>query len=303
VLAFVVTIGFEAVYSAAHGVFFEPTNISALALTGAGYFVGMVCGILRIRVQRNERELKAIVADRTHELSEANARLEEMSLTDPLTGLRNRRFLAQHLEPDVAITLRRYEDWLADRSGSEAPHEADLLFFLIDLDHFKAINDRLGHQAGDQVLVAMRERLLAVFRESDFVVRWGGEEFLAVARASRREEAGEIAERIREAIAGRPFVLDGGENVCTSGSIGFAPFPFVPSAPRTVTWTQVVSLADQALYMAKSGGRNTWFGLFATSRTGSELLVERLAISGGDALRDGELEVMSPTAEQVARCR
>jgi len=119
IIVLVTTLGVEVLYSAIRGVFFSPANLNALALTGSGFFVAMAAGILRLRVQRNERELRSIVRDRTRELSEANAKLEEMSVTDPLTGLRNRRFLAQHLEFEVAAALRRTGD---------VP-DADLLFF------------------------------------------------------------------------------------------------------------------------------------------------------------------------------
>jgi diguanylate cyclase (GGDEF)-like protein len=251
-------------------------------------------GAHRVRttvLRRRQRELEATVEARTHELVEANLKLQELSLSDPLTGLRNRRFLTQHLEGDIAMTLRRYVDWLAD-PASGVPEDADVLFFLVDLDHFKVVNDRYGHHAGDLMLMQMRERLQEVFRESDFVVRWGGDEFLTVVRAGRRNEAGVIAERIREAVASRPFSLGGDQTMEASVSVGFAAFPFVPSAPDAVTWLQVVGLADHALYMAKQAGRNTWYGVAATGRTNPALLV-RLENGIEELLRSGALEVVS----------
>jgi diguanylate cyclase (GGDEF)-like protein len=247
---------------------------------------------------RRQRELESVVDNRTHELSEANAKLQELSLSDPLTGLRNRRFLAQHLEADIARTLRRYEDWRA-KPVRNPPEDADILFFLVDLDHFKVINDRYGHNAGDAVLVQMRERLQEVFRESDFVVRWGGDEFLTVSRDSGRGDAGIIAERIRNAVAGRAFSLGGAQTVEASVSVGFAAFPFLTTAPSVVSWFQVVGLADHALYMAKEAGRNTWYGLAATEETYSTLL-SRPDISAEELVRAGALKVDSrgPVAAQ-----
>src|SRR5450830_1173361 len=90
-----------------------------------------------------------------------------------------------------------------------------------------------------------------VFRESDYLVRWGGEEFLVLARATRRDEARVVAERIRRAVADREFLLPDGERLRKTCSIGFACFPFVPDAPRLLSWSEVVELADQALYLAK----------------------------------------------------
>lgn len=198
--------------------------------------------LLRQRAQR----LEAIVAERTSELAEANAALENMSVTDALTGLRNRRFLMQRIDDDVALALRQ---------------GTDLVFFLVDIDHFKAVNDQLGHAAGDAVLRQMRERLEQVFRASDYVLRWGGEEFLAVTRGSSRDDAPEIAERLRLAIAERPFLLDDGQALPKTASIGFAAFP---TGART--WEEIVELADQALYEAKNSGRNTWVSGITRSR-------------------------------------
>ena len=252
-------------------------------------------GVHRVRtgvLRRRQRELEATVEERTHELVEANLKLQELSLSDPLTGLRNRRFLTQHLDGDIAITLRRYQDWLSEPSGG-MPDAADVLFFLVDLDHLKIVNDRFGHHAGDLLLMQMRERLQEVFRESDFVVRWGGDEFLTVVREGRRSEGGAIAERIREAVASRAFLVGAEQTIEATVSVGFAAFPFVVTAPESVTWLQVVDLADHALYLAKQAGRNTWFGLAATGRT-DPVLLARLEGGGIEELvRSGSLEVVA----------
>ncbi|HKB70120.1 MAG TPA: diguanylate cyclase [Thermoanaerobaculia bacterium] len=232
-------------------------------------------GVLRRRAER----LEGIVAERTSELARANAALEDLTITDPLTGLKNRRFLMQRIDDDVALALRQ---------------GTDLVFFLVDIDHFKKVNDELGHSAGDRILAQMRERLESVFRSSDYVLRWGGEEFLAVARGSSRSDAAEIAERLRTEVSERPFLLDGGQALAKTVSIGFAALPFVPSAPRAIAWPQVVELADQALYRAKSGGRNTWAGLAATAGTDPGELSRRLAASSEDAVGDGALEIIGP---------
>jgi len=206
-------------------------------------------------VMRARNELERERAEHEHQRS-LIAALEQASLTDPLTGLRNRRFLQEHLGLDVAQALRRYG------GGSDAPiAEADLLFFLVDIDHFKQVNDARGHAAGDAVLVQMRERLASVFRETDYLVRWGGEEFLVVARASSRSAAADLAERLRAAVASRPFVLDDGQPLTKTCSIGYAALPFFTGDPSAVPWEEVVDIADTGLYMAKRNGRNAWVGL------------------------------------------
>ncbi|MDM4766256.1 sensor domain-containing diguanylate cyclase [Pelomonas sp. SE-A7] len=209
--------------------------------------------------RRLEATLKALRVTQTQ--------LEEASLSDPLTGLRNRRFLLQHLDADTGISLRRHEDALR-QLPYQSPEDGDLLFFMVDIDHFKAVNDEHGHAAGDQVLIQLCERLREVSRESDYLVRWGGEEFLMVARHSDRREAGLIAERIRAAVAGRPFQLENGQSLSKTCSIGFAAYPFLPQAPSRLGWAEVVELADQGLYRAKRSGRNRWSGLSASTAAG-----------------------------------
>jgi diguanylate cyclase (GGDEF)-like protein len=266
-------------------------------------------------LRRRQRQLEGVIAARTQELSVANAALSiankalmEASLTDPLTGLRNRRFLLEHIEDDVAMCVRPYEDWLRGGGAGTAP-DGDLIFFLVDIDHFKAVNDSFGHAAGDRVLVQMRERLEEVFRHSDYVLRWGGEEFLAVARGSRRGDAPEIAERLRRAVAGRPFRLEGDDFLAKTASVGFASFPFSQTKPRAVNWSQVIELADQALYMAKRAGRNRWFGLTASPDTDVDVLAAGLASAPEDVVRRARLQVVSEddtpsgaATERIERC-
>jgi diguanylate cyclase (GGDEF)-like protein len=239
--------------------------------------VGVIV-IVRLRtsyLQARERELERIVYERTAELElattelqEKSRALEEASLTDPLTGLRNRRFLNVHLESDAQLTIRQYE------TATQPPHDSDLIFFLADIDHFKMVNDEHGHAAGDAVLVQMRGRIESVFRESDYCVRWGGEEFLVVSRGTPRESAAVLAERVRAAVADEPFAIDGG-TLSKTCSVGFAAFPFVELAPRAFGWEEVTNLADIALYAAKNAGRNGWVGLSVPAET-KPALVERL---------------------------
>ncbi len=121
---------------------------------------------LEDKVARRTQEL----ADKNLELERAYQTLEQVSLTDPLTGLHNRRYLVQILETEVVLTLRRYEEWLATGRHDPAT-DIDLVFLMVDLDHFKSVNDQYGHAAGDMVLSQMPDRLRQVCRESDLLVR------------------------------------------------------------------------------------------------------------------------------------
>lgn len=239
--------------------FYESWWFRVLLAIAAAIAIAMLSRLRTRLLRHQKRELETIVESRTRELSAANLKLQELSVNDPLTGLRNRRFVSEHLESEASITLRRYDAALA--SGAPAPFDADILFFLIDLDNFKAVNDAYGHTAGDALLVAVCEVLHEHFRGSDFVARWGGDEFLAIARGSRREDAHEIAERLRAAVAARTFSIAESCSVEQTVSIGFSAFPFDPKAPHAATWSQVLALADQALYQAKHAGRNTWRGI------------------------------------------
>ncbi len=237
---------------------------------------------------------QAQLLDKNLELEQAYQALEEVSLTDQLTGLRNRRFFLQHVDADVGMSLRRYDDPLR-QGGAEretAPGK-DLVFFMVDLDHFKEVNDRHGHAGGDAVLVQMQERLREVFRESDYLIRWGGEEFLVLARATHRDEAKVVAERIRHAVAAREFVLPDGTRLHKTCSIGFACFPFLPSAPRLLSWSEVVELADQGLYLAKRSGRNAWAAVYSTELARPDGLFPRLMQHLDQALADGEVKLVS----------
>ncbi len=211
---------------------------------------------LRVRQLRaRERQLERLVQRRTGELAMKNQQLEtayekieEASLTDPLTGLRNRRFLEQTIGADLD---------LAARGGVDR----DLVILMIDLDHFKSVNDQYGHAAGDAVLVALAQLLLRTVRTSDTVVRWGGEEFLIVIRFVDRVHAAEVAEKLRSAVAAHPFVLPDGTTIRRTCSIGFSAWPFSPAAPRALPLERVIDLADAALYTSKHSGRDAWTGV------------------------------------------
>jgi diguanylate cyclase (GGDEF)-like protein len=242
-----------------------------MLLLGAALLLGLVH--LRARqLQRRQRVLEVKVQERTVEL-------EEASLSDPLTGLRNRRFLTQHIEVDIALSLRRHAAHTLH--GGPAPADADLLFFLLDLDHFKRVNDEHGHAAGDAVLCQLSERLRKVFRDSDYLVRWGGEEFLVVVRFIPRGRAAELAERARQAVADQPFDLPDGKALACSCSLGFAAFPLAPSEPQAFDWIETVNLADAALYQAKAGGRNAWVGVLDSGSLDSAWLRRRRSAAEG----------------------
>ncbi len=169
-------------------------------------------------------------------VSKANERLRFSSEHDPLTGLSNRRYFNERV--------------LAVDGGR--PVGGCVL--LADLDHFKRINDTYGHPAGDAVLAAMSQRLSAALRENDKLVRWGGEEFLAVLGPMTPSQADLTAERLLQAVRREPVMWNGQLIRCTI-SIGYASFPMAGSA-TDITLDAAISLVDKALYVAKRRGRD-----------------------------------------------
>ena len=211
--------------------------------------------------------------------------LRRDSLTDPLTGLHNRRFLVSWLEQEVPKVAREYRV-----NGAAAASAADLLLLLIDVDHFKSINDRHSHGVGDRVLSQIAGVLKEHIRGSDLAIRWGGDEFLVVTRSFDRTRAAESAERLRAAVEALGIGLAADDGPASTVSIGFAAFPFLPHEPEALTWEQTLDLADHALRVTKRRGRNSYTGLRATKELTAVSIREFLA---GASLPEA-VEIITP---------
>jgi diguanylate cyclase (GGDEF)-like protein len=184
------------------------------------------------------KELRARVAaaiqlKRRHdELRQENVKLDSASRTDVLTGLGNRR----KLEADIhALT------------GMARRHDQPFSVALVDVDHFKAVNDTYGHSVGDEVLRAIADRLQEALRVEDVAGRWGGEEFLFLLPMTDLAGATVVGERLRQAVVCEPVCIADGTRIEVSISVGVATGTDVP---------EVLLRADGALYRAKAGGRN-----------------------------------------------
>jgi diguanylate cyclase (GGDEF)-like protein len=212
------------------------------------------------RISRHSHQLENLVSARTIELAIANADLERLSITDPLTGLKNRRYVEFSIAEDLARARRSFQytqsEWHNPVEGT-----ANIGFLLIDIDHFKQVNDRYGHPAGDRVLRQMGSTLSSVVRESDTTVRWGGEEFLIIARSPKGNDPANLAERLRKKVESAAFSVSDEQTIKLTCSIGFSSWPFFPTDPDAVSWQDVLELADRSLYLAKNIGRNAWIGV------------------------------------------
>jgi diguanylate cyclase (GGDEF)-like protein len=213
----------------------------------------------RLEIEVRQRTEKLI--ETNNRLHEANRALQESSLSDPLTGLRNRRFVLEEVSRDLDVIRRRLED---EAGGVDPRNVAALTFMMIDLDHFKPINDTYGHAAGDRMLIEVRDVLLKTCRRSDFVIRWGGDEFVVIAKQAKPGESEALAERIRRDIANHQFKVGDGQIVRTTCSIGFAAYPLFKSRSDETNLDQIINLADNLMYESKKK-RNAWAGMLSPS--------------------------------------
>ncbi|MEP5763819.1 MAG: two-component regulator propeller domain-containing protein [Halieaceae bacterium] len=222
----------------------------------------------RQELERQVRSRTRELADRNDTLLSLNDQLKESSRTDSLTGLKNRRYLDEFIDAEVAFAQRQVREMKHSESMAESLDIAPALsFMMVDLDGFKQINDSHGHHAGDAALRQVRDVLQMCCRKSDTIIRWGGDEFLIVSRNTSNRAAEKLAERIRAGLAEHQFQLGDGVVGHLTGSIGFAVYPFSPLKPDLVSWEQVSGIADQCAYIAKENGRNAWVGIYGTRDT------------------------------------
>ncbi|MBZ9611569.1 ligand-binding sensor domain-containing diguanylate cyclase [Rheinheimera maricola] len=222
-----------------------------------------------LALARSRRQLASLVAERTYELHQANEKLQQMSMQDALTGLYNRHYLDTNIH---AIQSR------AQR------HSTPLIWAVLDLDHFKQINDSQGHHVGDEVLIAIADILRQNSRGSDHLIRWGGEEFLLILEAA--DDAVLALERIQQAIRQYPWTETLGIAKPLTCSIGAV------AKPVNWDWQQSLKLADQALYRVKQSGRNGYLLLQATVPVATLSAENRI----DDLLANGSLTATSDLA-------
>jgi diguanylate cyclase (GGDEF)-like protein len=242
------------------------------ALAGCIVLLGTLLGLAYQRIRKTNLAL---------ELS--NDTLKVQSERDPLTGLANRR----HFQAAI-------------KSLSDNGKLAGTVF-LIDIDHFKRINDVHGHAAGDAVLIEVAQRLRSALREEDLVVRWGGEEFIIVVKTRESDLAQGLAQRLLDLIA-LPPVRHGGRDITVTASIGFASFPVAPH-DLVLEWERAIDLVDTVMYLAKAHGRNKAYGVVAINAR-SQAEVSELSARMDAACGDGEVTLVAlqgPPQFEVSR--
>ncbi|MES2993011.1 MAG: diguanylate cyclase [Pseudomonadota bacterium] len=232
--------------------------------------MGLACLLVAILYRR--------VRDTHQRLAASHVQLQAQSERDPLTNLANRR----HFH---AVMTR-----LCSSGGFDGA------LLLVDIDHFKHVNDVHGHAAGDQVLIEVARRLNEAVRNDDLVVRWGGEEFLILAPRAAPEQAEQMAARVLRIIGQTP-VMVGGQSLRVTASIGYARFPLPPYGAE-VPWEQAVNLADMALYTAKNQGRNRAVGITSSTAATREALHD-IEADFDRAWRDGRVTLLQTPGPEL----
>ncbi|MFH1217621.1 MAG: diguanylate cyclase [Pseudomonadota bacterium] len=174
------------------------------------------------------------------QLTAAQEKIQSMAISDELTGLYNRRYFFERFDEELTRSVRK-------------GHHASCI--LLDIDHFKKVNDTYGHMAGDEVLRAIGVLLKSSSRRADVVARYGGEEFIILLPECKKECAAAAAEKLREIIARQPIPLTGGRELMMTASFGVSSFS--PEKLKEISQPSLlINGVDQALYRAKENGRN-----------------------------------------------
>ena len=238
--------------------------------------------LLNQLVKKRTAELR----DKNKELKNALAKLEMTSITDQLTGVRNRHFFEQVIYEE----MKRFE---IDPDKQPTVDDPCMGFVFVDVDFFKKVNDNYGHNAGDQVLIQLTQILTKLSRKDDWVIRWGGEEFLIVCRDTSFAKLEIITERLRTAVEEHSFILDEYQSIQVTCSIGFCCFPFNKADPAMLTLNETLNFADIALYKAKTTGRNAWVGISYNEHLANNYIKEVLVNDHQQAIDDGMLQLVS----------
>lgn len=203
------------------------------------FTVVVLLSVVVVKFRRTATALRAEIARHAlteQQLIESNTDLLQMATTDQLTGLSNRRAILQRAQAEIRRASRYHKD---------------LAVLMLDIDHFKQINDQFGHAAGDKVLIEFAGLCQQSIRDTDLAGRYGGEEFFILLPEIDLKTAILSADRIRIKVAEHLFVLSDGSSLTVSCSIGIAMY-----LPEQDDLDKLLLRADQALYQAKRQGRN-----------------------------------------------
>ena len=197
------------------------------------------------------------VRKRTIQLNDTNEKLKELSLHDPLTGLHNRRYAFEFAKDKIDQFIKTKVALLNNSEKRQLPVDGNVIgVFLIDIDHFKQVNDVYGHLAGDNVLIAISKILKSMIRSEDLLVRWGGEEFLIILYDTKPEYLDNFARKVLNNVKETPIKISESETITKTCSLGYTKMPLDLCCTDLLNMEQTINLSDYALYSAKENGRN-----------------------------------------------
>lgn len=251
-------------------------------VAGLASLVGVLAGCFIYMLYRRSKKLN-------EQLQEVNLQLEFHAIRDALTGLHNRRSF---------ISLMANRVGKVDVERREGSYRNPDCMVLMDIDHFKHINDTWGHAVGDVVLKEVAVRLKNVVRDEDMVMRWGGEEFLIYSPKSNPEQITSLVERVLRTIGDTPFT-HGALVIPVTVTAGFISVPFSDVPEEFCDWERALQIADMALYLGKTHGRNRAYGL-SKLLVGHELAIPTLTHDLAAAIKENMvemIEVLGPPQE------
>lgn len=197
------------------------------------------------------------VRERTVQLNNANEKLRELSFHDPLTDLYNRRYTFEFIYDKVSQFIQNKKRLISNGEKRNLSIKENVIgVFLVDIDHFKEVNDTYGHSVGDNVLIAMSKILKKVVRADDFLVRWGGEEFLIILSNTKPEYLERFCRRVLTTVRETPLTIAEDKTIYKTCSLGYVQMPLDTTDPGLFNLEQMINISDYALYCAKENGRN-----------------------------------------------
>jgi len=232
---------------------------TAMSVMGIVFVVMMVAVMRRMNVTIVEAFTVSIenkiLAERTKHLNEklkvSNENLKALSFKDTMTNIGNRRYLTEILTPEID----RFASSLQRSLGNNQDH---LIYgvYIIDIDHFKNVNDTWGHKCGDEVIIQFVKVIQSLIRKEDVICRWGGEEFVIILKRTTLEYIHIFAQKVIHAVNSANFQINDSLIINKTCSLGYSKFPFFDHLPLALSLDQTIEVADQALYHAKESGRD-----------------------------------------------
>jgi diguanylate cyclase (GGDEF)-like protein len=269
--------------------------------------IGLLLYLLMRRQAKKTHHLTAsmgaLLAQRSQELARTTEAmmmtkqiLENLNLTDTITGLHNRRYLSMVIGNDASAVLDVYRNAM---SSAPIPNQ-DLVFYVIGVDQFKQLQNRHGADLVNEILKRTAQVLRKASRETDLVLRWTDEEFLLLTRHTSRTEAHIVADRIRK-LMGEQSIRTPQIAIGWSCSVGYAAFPFLASDPEWLGWEKVLDIATTCLQTARHIGPNVWAGVQAKEGIQRETHGKLIPAELGKLVEQGVIQVQSSHPDLFGR--